>query len=422
MRSIRTHGLIHASLVGALSTRSSAPSLPRPMMLRTKASPMLPIVRVLATVSFAATRLRVRPAARTFWYSADLPSALHEVPPARVLPLAEAACVARGQEDRQPVDEELQLLRRDALPGHRLEEVLRGVLGRRRARERVRPDAERASVGPAVGTQELAALRGHHVVVHAVRVPLERGCAASSPERGGRSRERSGIRARREAACGRPPPCGARESNAPCRPAPCARRRGRRSHARPARARWRGRPSRRPAPRPSAPRRLRFAIAGVAPASETTAPAVAASPSSSRRVRSLIGEAYTRQLASAAELPDLFAECPVTDRAAAVPFYERLSSPAVTGSPSSSRTSTRRSPRSAPAASSRATPRPTPTACARPPSATPTATRSASAARRPTSGERGIRTPERRLRRYTISNRARSAAPAPLRATRQSKT
>ena len=37
---------------------------------------MLPIVRVLATVSLAATRLRVRPAASTFWYSADLVSAL----------------------------------------------------------------------------------------------------------------------------------------------------------------------------------------------------------------------------------------------------------------------------------------------------------------------------------------------------------
>ena len=33
----------------------------------TKASPMLPMVRVLASVSLAATRLRVRPAASTFW-------------------------------------------------------------------------------------------------------------------------------------------------------------------------------------------------------------------------------------------------------------------------------------------------------------------------------------------------------------------
>ena len=37
---------------------------------------MLPIVRVLATVSLAATRLRVRPAARIFWYAGDLVSAL----------------------------------------------------------------------------------------------------------------------------------------------------------------------------------------------------------------------------------------------------------------------------------------------------------------------------------------------------------
>ena len=39
------------------------------------ASAMLPIVRVLATVSFAATRLRVRPRAISFLYSSDLPSA-----------------------------------------------------------------------------------------------------------------------------------------------------------------------------------------------------------------------------------------------------------------------------------------------------------------------------------------------------------
>jgi hypothetical protein len=44
-------------------------------MLKTNASPMLPIVRVLATVSLAATRLRVRPAASTFWYSFDRLSA-----------------------------------------------------------------------------------------------------------------------------------------------------------------------------------------------------------------------------------------------------------------------------------------------------------------------------------------------------------
>ena len=44
-------------------------------MVKTNASPMLPIVRVLATVSLAATRLRVSPAASTFWYSSDLLSA-----------------------------------------------------------------------------------------------------------------------------------------------------------------------------------------------------------------------------------------------------------------------------------------------------------------------------------------------------------
>jgi hypothetical protein len=36
---------------------------------------MFPIVRVEATRSLAATTARVRPRARTFWYSSDLPSA-----------------------------------------------------------------------------------------------------------------------------------------------------------------------------------------------------------------------------------------------------------------------------------------------------------------------------------------------------------
>ena len=43
---------------------------------------MLPIVRVLARVSFAATRLRVSPAASTRWYSRDLepaPTKFHQL-------------------------------------------------------------------------------------------------------------------------------------------------------------------------------------------------------------------------------------------------------------------------------------------------------------------------------------------------------
>ena len=67
----RTQGLIQASLVGASRMRSRAPSLPRPMMFMTNASAMLPIVRVEATVSFAATSERVSPRATTFWYSAE---------------------------------------------------------------------------------------------------------------------------------------------------------------------------------------------------------------------------------------------------------------------------------------------------------------------------------------------------------------
>ncbi len=52
-----------------------APSLPRPMMFMMNASAMLPIVRVEATVSFAATSERVRPLAMIFWYSGERLSA-----------------------------------------------------------------------------------------------------------------------------------------------------------------------------------------------------------------------------------------------------------------------------------------------------------------------------------------------------------
>ncbi len=45
-------------------------------MFQTNASPMFPIVRVLATVSFAATTVRVNPVAITVLYSCDLPAAL----------------------------------------------------------------------------------------------------------------------------------------------------------------------------------------------------------------------------------------------------------------------------------------------------------------------------------------------------------
>ena len=73
--SSRTHGLIQASFVGALRTRSRLPSLPRCMMFMTNASPMFPIVRVLATCSFAATSERVRPRAMIARYSSEKSSA-----------------------------------------------------------------------------------------------------------------------------------------------------------------------------------------------------------------------------------------------------------------------------------------------------------------------------------------------------------
>src|SRR5439155_1487918 len=50
------HGSIHASFVGASSTRSGAPSLPRPMMFMMQASAMLPILRVPAVAREAHAR------------------------------------------------------------------------------------------------------------------------------------------------------------------------------------------------------------------------------------------------------------------------------------------------------------------------------------------------------------------------------
>ena len=78
---------------------------------------MLPIVRVLATVSLAATRLRVRPAASTFWYSFDRLGGPDEVPPADLLPLPETTLVAAGEEHQQPLDEVGELVRRHVAPG-----------------------------------------------------------------------------------------------------------------------------------------------------------------------------------------------------------------------------------------------------------------------------------------------------------------
>ena len=156
---------------------------------------------------------------------------LEVVPPADLLPLAVAALVAAREEDREALGEELDLVGRDAVPGQRLLEVALHAVGRRRLL-RIRADAEQQRVGPAAVAEELAALGVLEVVVDAVRVPGARGCAASCRGCGGRSRGRSGTRARPAAPCARRPPSWARPCCAPCRRARGARRRSPRSRAR----------------------------------------------------------------------------------------------------------------------------------------------------------------------------------------------
>jgi hypothetical protein len=97
---------------------------------------MLPMVRVLATVSFAATRFA-------------------------------------GQEDQQPGDEVGQLVGRDVLSAEALGQVAaQAVDGEQRLR--VGPDPEDERVRVVAAAEELAALGGHQVVLDAVRVGAER--------------------------------------------------------------------------------------------------------------------------------------------------------------------------------------------------------------------------------------------------------
>ncbi len=171
---------------------------------------------------------------------------LDEVPPAHVLPLAVPALVARGDEDHEPLDEVRKLVGRKRVLVEGVEEQPPHAV-RRAGLVGVGRDPEDRPVGASLGARRLRL------------ASLPRGCptrrsgcrgtgsGASSRERGGRSRGRSGTRAHPAAACARRRPCRPPGCCAPCRRAPCARRRPPGSRARPARGRPRGRPSRLPA-------------------------------------------------------------------------------------------------------------------------------------------------------------------------------
>ena len=96
-----------------------------------------------------------------------------EVPPARVLPLAEPALVAAGEEHEQPLHEVGELLRRDVATRQLLGQVATHAVDREQ-RLRVGPDAEHERVGMVAVADELP-LRGvDEVVPHPVGVARER--------------------------------------------------------------------------------------------------------------------------------------------------------------------------------------------------------------------------------------------------------
>ena len=89
----------------------------------------------------------------------------HEVPPADLLPLAEPALVAAGEEDQQPLDEVGELVRRDGAAGQVVEQVAAQAVDGEQL-DRVRADPEDEPVGALAGAQELAVRRVGQVVAH----------------------------------------------------------------------------------------------------------------------------------------------------------------------------------------------------------------------------------------------------------------
>ena len=146
----------------------------------------------------------------------------HEVPPADLLPLAEPALVAAGEEHQEPLHEVGELVRRHRAPGEVVEQVAAQPVDREQL-DRIRADPEDEPVGALTGAQELAvggvgqvvadrpaaerdpAHRVRHVVVEA-REEAEAVLAGQVPAAAAGGARRPGC-------------CG------PCRPRPTARRR-----------------------------------------------------------------------------------------------------------------------------------------------------------------------------------------------------
>ena len=281
----RTQGSIQASLVGASSTRSSAPSLPRCMMFMMNASAMLPMVRVDATVSLAATSDAGQ--ARAPRPSGTRPTGW----PPRCSPTRttcshwpQPALVAAGQEHGEPRGQVGRLVRAAPSASSRslpCSSVCRpwGESARPRGRAPCRTAGRRrarwrAPSGPRWCPQGCprhrcrscrrdAAHRVGHVVVEAGEEA--EAVLAGQPLA-------AALRA-----------LAARRSSGPCRPAPRARTHPPGSRAPPARGPRSARPCRRPA-RPRACRRpAPMAGAASGPATPTAAAAMPASRMKRRR-------------------------------------------------------------------------------------------------------------------------------------------
>ena len=135
---------------------------------------MLPIVRVLATVSFAATRLRVSPAAISFLYCSDLPSALmksHQLTCSHWPKRRSSQLVTNTS---SALDEVGELVRRDALAGRGRRRGCGAGPSTRQRLLRVGADPEHAAVRAVAGAQPLAAACVDEVVPDAVGVAGER--------------------------------------------------------------------------------------------------------------------------------------------------------------------------------------------------------------------------------------------------------
>ena len=213
-----THGSIQASLVGRSSTRSSSPSLPcgrfedeRLAHVADRAGAghgLLGSDQVAGQAGREDLLVLLRLSLR-----AD------EVPPADVLPLAEAALVAAGDEHQQRA----RRSRRARAAGRRAPRAPRSGSGA--CRRRV---SSACGSGPKPKTD-----RRRHGHRRAGTCPpwLRPGCprrrwrcrrtayGASSPGRGGRSRGKTGSRARRAGLAFTGSPCRGPGCCAPCRPA-----------------------------------------------------------------------------------------------------------------------------------------------------------------------------------------------------------